>query len=78
MSGFEYTRYQLLGTAADLRKRLGEAIRPVQIGPGLLATLDTLKRQTLLEQWQQAFKNHSTYADGPLADPSPLPRPSQE
>ncbi|OLO03726.1 ABC transporter substrate-binding protein [Salinicola socius] len=67
-----------IGTAADLRERLGEAIRPVQIGPGLLATLDTLKRQTLLEQWQQAFKNHSTYADGPLADPSPLPQTPQE
>ncbi len=66
-----------LGTAADLRKRLGEAIRPVQIGPGLLATLDTLKRQTLLEQWQQAFRNHSTYAEGPLAAPSPLPRAPQ-
>lgn len=61
------------GTAADLRRRLGDAIRPVQIGPGLLATLDTLKRQTLLEQWQQAFDSRSTYADGPLADPSPLP-----
>jgi len=66
------------GTAADLRGRLGEAIRPVQIGPGLLATLDTLKRQTLLEQWQQAFDNRSTYADGPLADPSPLPPAHQE
>ncbi|WP_229809151.1 ABC transporter substrate-binding protein [Salinicola rhizosphaerae] len=47
------------GTAASLRERLGDAIRPVEIGPGLLATLDTLKRQTLLEQWQQAFDSDS-------------------
>lgn len=66
------------GTAADLRDRLGEAIRPVQIGPGLLATLDRLKRQTLLEQWQQAFDNRPTHAGGPLADPSPLPDAATE
>ncbi|MGM8852170.1 ABC transporter substrate-binding protein [Salinicola halophyticus] len=69
------------GTAADLRARLGDAIRPVQIGPGLLATLDTLKRQTLLEQWQQAFDNHSTFTDGPMEpsapfSPAPVPTAS--
>ncbi|WIX34306.1 extracellular solute-binding protein [Salinicola sp. JS01] len=66
------------GTAGALRERLGDAIRPVQIGPGLLATLDTLKRQTLLEQWQQAFANRTTFADGPLADPAPLPATTKE
>jgi len=63
------------GTAQALRARLGDAIRPVEIGPGLLATLDTLKRQTLLEQWQQAFENRATFSDGPLGDPAPLPAP---
>ncbi|WP_245391709.1 ABC transporter substrate-binding protein [Salinicola aestuarinus] len=47
-----------LGTANALRDTLGDAIRPVRIGPGLLAPLDTLKRQALLEQWRQAFDNH--------------------
>lgn len=61
------------GTASQLRARLGDAIRPVRIGPGLLATLDTLKRQTLLKQWQQAFESRSTFSEGPLADPAPLP-----
>ncbi|WP_110668513.1 ABC transporter substrate-binding protein [Salinicola halophilus] len=47
------------GTASALRDAVGEAIRPVRIGPGLLATLDTLKRQALLAQWQQAFEGRA-------------------
>ncbi|MDX1464890.1 MAG: ABC transporter substrate-binding protein [Halomonas sp.] len=43
------------GTAAALRRQLGEALRPIPLGPGLLATLDDLKREALLTRWQREF-----------------------
>lgn len=43
------------GTAAALRESLGDALRPISLGPGLLATLDTLKREALLTRWQREF-----------------------
>ncbi|QFU01385.1 hypothetical protein FIU83_07000 [Halomonas sp. THAF5a] len=43
------------GTAAALRRRLGEALRPIALGPGLLATLDDLKREALLSRWRREF-----------------------
>ncbi|HSP58951.1 MAG TPA: ABC transporter substrate-binding protein [Halomonas sp.] len=49
------------GTAEALRRELGDALRPIDLGPGLLATLDDLKRQALLSRWQREF-NRSTAA----------------
>ncbi|MEQ6917243.1 ABC transporter substrate-binding protein [Halomonas aquatica] len=43
------------GTAASLRRQRGEALRPITLGPGLLATLDDLKRQALLTRWRREF-----------------------
>lgn len=39
------------GSAHDLRERLGDALRPIEIGPGLLATLDRLKQASFLSRW---------------------------
>ncbi|WP_227369700.1 ABC transporter substrate-binding protein [Halomonas sp. M20] len=44
------------GSAAALRERLGEALRPIRLGPGLLATLDHLKREALLDRWEREFQ----------------------
>ncbi|MDN3523811.1 ABC transporter substrate-binding protein [Halomonas sabkhae] len=44
------------GTAQAWRTTHGDALRPLTIGPGLLATLDELKRQALLSRWQREFK----------------------
>ncbi|NAW35128.1 ABC transporter substrate-binding protein [Halomonas alimentaria] len=44
------------GTATQLRERLGDALRPPGLGPGLLAGLDRLKRQALLARWQREFR----------------------
>ncbi|MFG6178365.1 ABC transporter substrate-binding protein [Halomonas sp. THAF12] len=46
------------GTAWALRSSHGDALRPVTLGPGLLATLDDLKRQALLTRWQREFTRH--------------------
>jgi len=43
------------GTAAALRRQRGEALRPITLGPGLLATLDDLKREALLTRWRREF-----------------------
>ncbi|MEQ6890483.1 ABC transporter substrate-binding protein [Halomonas sp. CS7] len=43
------------GTAAALRRQRGEALRPITLGPGLLATLDDLKREALLSRWRREF-----------------------
>ncbi|MCL7939371.1 ABC transporter substrate-binding protein [Halomonas sp. ATCH28] len=43
------------GTATSLRQERGEALRPITLGPGLLATLDDLKREALLTRWQREF-----------------------
>ncbi|WP_148255097.1 ABC transporter substrate-binding protein [Aidingimonas lacisalsi] len=44
------------GTARELRRRLGDALRPIRLGPGLLATLDDLKRDALLSRWQREYR----------------------
>lgn len=44
------------GTADALREEVGEALRPISIGPGLLATLDRLKREALLARWRREFQ----------------------
>ncbi|MGR4068544.1 ABC transporter substrate-binding protein [Billgrantia sp. C5P2] len=44
------------GTADALRDEVGDALRPIAIGPGLLATLDRLKREALLARWRREFQ----------------------
>ncbi|WP_104203615.1 ABC transporter substrate-binding protein [Billgrantia saliphila] len=44
------------GTADALREEVGDALRPISIGPGLLATLDRLKRDSLLARWRREFQ----------------------
>ncbi len=44
------------GSASALRQRLGEALRPIPLSPGLLATLDDLKREALLSRWMREFQ----------------------
>ncbi|WP_136065588.1 ABC transporter substrate-binding protein [Modicisalibacter radicis] len=51
------------GSANALRERLGEALRPIDIGPGLLATLDDLKRAALLSRWTREFQRAAAPAD---------------
>ncbi|MCP1366338.1 extracellular solute-binding protein, partial [Halomonas sp. BBD48] len=51
------------GSASALRNRLGEALRPIRLGPGLLATLDRLKREALLARWNREFRRPTTPAD---------------
>jgi len=41
------------GTA--LAAQLGEAVKPVTVGPGLLAFLDQAKRETFLRRWQKSL-----------------------
>lgn len=53
--GAVHTALEGEGTARDLRKTLGDAIHPIAIDPSLLATLDTLKRHSLLERWQREY-----------------------
>ncbi|MHB0776434.1 ABC transporter substrate-binding protein [Halomonas sp. WWR20] len=61
-------------SAQALSERLGDALRPIRIGPGLLATLDNLKRESLLERWQREFTRFTRPDDAaPLASPSPNP-----
>lgn len=43
-------------TASGLRKQLGDALRPVQIGSGLLTYLDQAKRLEFLKQWNSTAK----------------------
>lgn len=40
-------------TAAALRATLGDALRPIALGPGLLTFLDQAKRRDFLRQWRQ-------------------------
>lgn len=39
------------GSARHMREQLGDALRPIEIGPGLLATLDRLKQASFLSRW---------------------------
>ncbi|MGM0985765.1 MAG: ABC transporter substrate-binding protein [Pseudomonadota bacterium] len=48
------------GTAVALRTALGDALRPISLGPGLLATLDHLKREALLTRWQREFSRQAS------------------
>ncbi|WP_069384265.1 ABC transporter substrate-binding protein [Halomonas caseinilytica] len=43
------------GTADAWRAEHGNALRPLTLSPGLLATLDDLKRQALLTRWRREF-----------------------
>lgn len=43
-------------TASGLRKQLGDALRPVAIGTGLLTYLDQAKRLEFLKQWNSTVK----------------------
>jgi iron(III) transport system substrate-binding protein len=40
-------------TVAGLREALGEALRPIVVGPGLLTFLDQAKRNEFVRQWRQ-------------------------
>jgi iron(III) transport system substrate-binding protein len=42
-------------TAAGLRKSVGDRLRPIRVGPGLLVYLDQAKRQKFFRQWQRAL-----------------------
>ncbi|NMF97787.2 ABC transporter substrate-binding protein [Aromatoleum toluolicum] len=41
--------------AAELRRQLGGAFRPIPIGPGLMTYLDQVKRRDFLRKWQQTL-----------------------
>ncbi|KWF38119.1 ABC transporter substrate-binding protein [Burkholderia pseudomultivorans] len=43
-------------SAAGLTKELGDSLKPIPIGTGLLVYLDQSKRLAFLKQWQQAIK----------------------
>ncbi|TFH87327.1 ABC transporter substrate-binding protein [Billgrantia azerbaijanica] len=53
------------GTARALRARLGDALRPIRLGPGLLATLDDLKREALLARWTREYRRWSLESGAP-------------
>ena len=53
-------------SAETLRKRLGNAFRPIVLNTGLLAYLDQSKRQLFLNHWDEALK---TRADEPSSFP---------
>ncbi len=40
-------------TASGLARTLGSALKPIQVGPGLLTYLDQAKRLEFIKQWQQ-------------------------
>ena len=40
-------------TVQSLTKTLGNALKPIQVGPGLLTYLDQAKRLEFIKQWQQ-------------------------
>ena len=42
--------------AAALESRLGSALRPIALGPGLLAHLDRSRREAFLKRWSQAAR----------------------
>lgn len=44
-------------TAAGLAKTLGQALRPIPVGPELLSYLDPAKRLEFLKQWQTTIKS---------------------
>lgn len=44
-------------TAASLRREHGDRLRPVPIGPGLVVYLDQVKRERLIERWNEALRS---------------------
>ena len=56
-SGLYAIRRDIKGahSAAALEQRLGRALRPITLGPGLLAHLDHSKHAAILRRWQQAI-----------------------
>ena len=56
------------GAPAEMRKRLGSALRPIVLGTGLLTYLDQMKRQLFLDRWNSAL-----HASGPRAARGPAP-----
>ena len=43
-------------TAVALRAKVGDALRPIRVGPGLLVYLDRAKRQIFLKRWRRALQ----------------------
>lgn len=43
-------------TAANLTKEMGKALKPIEVGPDILAALDKTKRLDFLKRWQEALK----------------------
>ncbi|UXY17152.1 ABC transporter substrate-binding protein [Chitiniphilus purpureus] len=43
-------------TISELTKLLGNSLKPIQVGPGLLVYLDQAKRLEFLKQWRQAIQ----------------------
>jgi len=43
-------------TAAALSERLGYALRPISVGPGLLAAQDSLRKRAFLARWHEAMR----------------------
>lgn len=43
-------------SATALREALGPRLRPVKVGPGLLVYLDQVKRERLIETWNEALR----------------------
>lgn len=43
-------------TATSLRNRLGTQLRPISIGPGLIAYLDQVKRSRFISRWNTALR----------------------
>lgn len=42
-------------TANALREKMGQSLRPIKVGPGLLVYLDQVKRAKLLNKWEAAL-----------------------
>lgn len=45
-------------TASTLRDRMGSQLRPISIGPGLIAYLDQVKRSRFISQWNTALRGN--------------------
>ena len=41
-------------TAAGLARKLGDSIKPIVVGPGLLTFQDQAKRQDFIRRWREA------------------------
>lgn len=61
------------GSAAELRRKRGDALRPLALTPALLAPLDALKRRALLQRWQREFPGAPLDAETDGNTPAPVP-----